>query len=133
MKTLALLAWAGFLAAATAPTPVSLVNPGFETPYTAVNLNGGSISGQIANGWSDGSSSANPTVQYAQETSNPHGGTSCQKIVVTSVGSGLVQLQQTAQLSSGGAYTFSAWMRGIDSFAHRQAERVQGWRLKQQR
>src|SRR5437667_3616325 len=82
MKMLLLLVSAG-LAVAQTPTPVTLVNPGFEAPYNAVNLNGGKITGQVANGWSDNSTYSNATVQYSQETTNPHGGASCQKIFVT--------------------------------------------------
>src|SRR5437016_7180293 len=77
-------------AMAQAPTPVPLINPGFESPYGPVNQRSGvtTITGQIANGWLDNSSQFNPTVQYAQESSNPHSGASCQKMVVVNPGSG---------------------------------------------
>ena len=67
-----------------------LVNPGLEAPYGPVNQASGvtTITGQVANGWLDNSSQSNATVQYAQETSNPHGGVSCQKIVVVNPGNG---------------------------------------------
>jgi hypothetical protein len=112
VKTLLFLVSAG-LAAAQTPTPVSLINPGFEAPYKAVNLNDGTITGQVANGWSDNSGWANPTVQYARETTNPHGGASCQKIAVTDVGSRQVQFRQQFQLRAGNIYTASLWMRGL--------------------
>jgi hypothetical protein len=55
VKTLLFLVSAGLAAQTPTPTPVALVNPGFEAPYKAVNLNGGTITGQVANGWSDNS------------------------------------------------------------------------------
>src|SRR5579872_6538892 len=85
----------GATAQAQTPTPVPLVNPGFEAPYNTVNLNGGKIAGQVANGWTANASYGNATVQFSQETTNPHGGASCQKIVVAS---GTMQIYQTFQL-----------------------------------
>ena len=110
LNTALVLIAAAQLAVAQTPTPVTLVNPGFEAPYNTVNLNGGTITGQLANGWSDGSSYDNATVQYSQETTNPHGGTSCQKIVVANATMGLLQ---TFQLRAGNIYTASVWMRGL--------------------
>jgi len=83
-----------------------------EAPYNTVNLNNGAISGAIANGWSDNSAWANPTVQYSEETSNPHSGLACQKVVVTSVGTGQVQFIQPFPLQAGNIYTASVWLRG---------------------
>ena len=102
------------LAAATAQagTNVALVNPGFEAPYGAVSENGGKVSGFIAHGWTDDSIWSNAAVEYAQETSNLHSGASCQKIVVTSAGSGEAQFLQGLPLQSGYLYTASIWMRG---------------------
>jgi uncharacterized protein (TIGR03437 family) len=97
---------------AAADTNVALANPGLEAPYVATNQNGGKISGVLASGWSDNSSWANPTIQYAQETSNCHGGASCQKIDVVSVGTGRMQFVQTYQQQAGNIYTVSAWVRG---------------------
>ena len=88
------------LAAAQTPTPVTLVNPGFEAPYNTVNLNGGTITGQVANGWSDNSSYDNATVQYSQETTNPHGGASCQKIVVANATMALPRISSSAPATS---------------------------------
>ena len=97
---------------ARADTPVELTNPGMEGPYNPVNLNNGAISGALANGWSDNSQWANPTVQYSEETTNPHSGSACQKVVATSVGAGRVQFIQSFQLQAGNLYTASAWLRG---------------------
>jgi hypothetical protein len=80
----------GLAIVAQTPTQVTLVNPGFEAPYGPVNQASGvtTITGQVANGWLDNSSQFNATVQYAQETNDPHGGASCQKLVVVNSGSG---------------------------------------------
>ena len=102
----------GATGAAHADTPVELVNSGMEKPYDTVDLNNGAISGSIAKGWSDNSDWANPTAQYSPDTANPHGGAACQKVVVTSVGTGRVQFVQQFQLQAGNIYTASAWLRG---------------------
>jgi hypothetical protein len=98
--------------AARADTPVGLTNPGMEPPYVPVNLNSGAISGAIANGWSENSAWANATVEYSEETSNPHSGLACQKAVVASVGTGQVQFTQGFPLQAGNIYTASVWLRG---------------------
>ncbi|MFZ0934242.1 MAG: carbohydrate binding domain-containing protein [Bryobacteraceae bacterium] len=98
--------------AAHAATPVALTNPGMEEPYYAVNLNGGAISGYLANGWTENSAWANTTVQYSEENTNPHSGSACQKVVVTSVGTGRVQFIQPFRLEAGNIYTASVWLRG---------------------
>ncbi len=95
-----------------ADTNVPLVNPGLDPPYAAVSANGGTISGVIAKGWSDNSSWANAAVSYSQESSNCHSGNSCQKIEVTSVGSGNVQFLQNYRQQSGNIYSATAWVRG---------------------
>ena len=100
------------LVPARADTPVALTNPGMEPPYNPVNLNSGAISGAIANGWSDNSTWASATVQYSEETSNPHSGMACQKVVVGSVGTGQVQFIQPFGLHAGNIYTASVWLRG---------------------
>jgi hypothetical protein len=91
---------------------VALVNPGMESPYNSVNLNNGAISGNIANGWSDNSAWASPTIQYSQDFNNPHSGLSSQKMAVSSVGSGRAQYIQSFQLQAGNLYTATAWVRG---------------------
>ena len=117
---LVLIAMAPWAVAQTS-TPVTLVNPGFEAPYVNVNHAAGvtTITGQVANGWNDNSSQSNATVQYSQETSNPHGGTSCQKIVVANPGTTgnmlmffTLGFQNGFPIRPGNIYTASVWMRG---------------------
>jgi hypothetical protein len=101
-----------FVAAARADTTVALTNPGMEPPYVSVNQDGSGISGNIAAGWQDNSGWASATVQYSEETNNPHSGSACQKMAVTSVGSGRAQFLQPFQLQAGNIYTASVWLRG---------------------
>ena len=108
---LALLLFTAWIAASAA-TPVPLTNPGMEQPYYAVSLNGGAISGALANGWNENSAWADATVQYSSETNNPHSGSACQKVVVTSPGSGRMQFYQPFTLQAGSIYTASVWLRG---------------------
>ena len=100
------------VARATTATSVALINPEFESPYATVSGNNGQISGYIANGWSDNSTWSNSSVQYSQEFNNPHSGASCQKMAVSSVGSGEAQFEQAMPVVAGSLYTASAWMRG---------------------
>jgi hypothetical protein len=100
------------VAAAATPTNVTLINPGFESPYLAFSGNNGQISGNIANGWSDNSTWSDSTVQYAQEFNGPHSGASCQKMAVASVGSGEAQFLQGISVVAGSLYTASIWLRG---------------------
>lgn len=95
-------------------TQVTLVNPGFEAPYVAVNqASGVTIAGQVANGWADSSSTFNATVQYALEANNPHGGTACQRIGVANPGSGQATLTGSAfAVLPDKIYTATLWMRG---------------------
>ena len=111
-RSTALAAALAFAVVARAGTPVALVNPGMEPPYGAVNLDNGAISGFIANGWSDNSAWANATVEYSEETDNPHSGQACQKVVVQSVGTGRAQFIQQFQLQTGNIYTATVWLRG---------------------
>ena len=65
--------------------------------------------------WADNSSWGvpNPRVTYSQDTGNPHGGTSSQKVSVESVPAGTaVQLLQSLTVLPGQVYTFTAWLRG---------------------
>jgi hypothetical protein len=101
-----------FAAQAGTPTPVTLTNPSFEGNYLPVGDATAQIGGLVANGWQDNSSWANVAVRYSQETNNPHSGTSCQKISVTSVTSGQVQLVQSFPVVGGSLYTASFWVRG---------------------
>lgn len=100
------------IAPAASPTAVPLTNPGFETPFVTVNGSGGQISGQVAAGWLDNSAWSESTVQYSQETANPHGGASCQKMAVAAIGSGEAQFLQGMPVTAGSLYTASVWVRG---------------------
>jgi hypothetical protein len=99
---------------ALASTQVPLANPGMESPYVAVNSGAATITGQIANGWSDNSfwQAPAPTIAYSQDTVNPHGGAASQKIVVSSVGGDRFQMIQQFAQQAGNVYTLSAWVRG---------------------
>lgn len=93
-------------------TSVVITNPSFEAPYQPVTGNS-SITGVIANGWADNSSWADVQVRYAKETKNTHSGAACQKIVVTAVNSGEVQMIQNFNLQGASVYTASVWLRGV--------------------
>ena len=97
-----------------AATPVSLVNPGMEEPYGAVSASPATITGQIANGWSDNSywQAPAPTIAYSEDTVNPHGGSASQKVVVSSVGGDRFQMIQRFGQQTGNVYRLSAWVRG---------------------
>jgi hypothetical protein len=102
-------------ALARADTPVAdtpVANPGMEPPYNAVNLNGGAISGSLANGWSENSAWANPTVQYSEETNNPHSGLACQKGGRDQRGHRPGAVHSAIPLQAGNIYTASVWLRG---------------------
>ena len=83
-----------------------------EAPYSTVYENSGAISGYLAHKWQDNSGWANATIQYSEDTSNPHSGSACQKVAVTSVGSGRAQFIQQFPLQAGNIYTASVWLRG---------------------
>ena len=112
------LSWIGilFLPCAVLP-PLSaqtLVNPGFEQAYTPVTPttdmapDAAKITGAIAPGWSDNTGWAKDVVlDYARETSNPHGGTGCQKITITK---GFTQFTQGVQFTAG-SFRASVWVR----------------------
>jgi polysaccharide biosynthesis protein PslG len=91
-----------------------LLNSGFEPPFVSAGVNN-PISGNIAVDWTDNSSWGvpNPTVTYSEDTGNPHGGTSSQKVSVQNVPPGTdVQLVQGLTVIPGQVYTFTAWLRG---------------------
>ena len=90
-----------------------LVNPGFEGSYQPVNSSSKKITGFIANGWTDNSAWADVTVNYSQDTSNPHGGSSCQKVTITSIDSGSFQMVQNLPARTGHLYTPGVWLRGV--------------------
>jgi uncharacterized protein (TIGR03437 family) len=86
-------------------------NGGFEPPFISVGQNN-PISGNVALGWIDNSSWADVTVSYSEDTNNPHGGVSAQKVDVQAVRSGAVQLTQPIAVIPGRTYTMTAWLRG---------------------
>ena len=90
-----------------------LWNGGFEPPYHQVGVHN-KVSGDVAANWADNSAyaGADVTVAYSQDTNNPHSGVSSQKISVSSVNSGSVQLIQILSLLPGATYTMTAWLRG---------------------
>ncbi len=93
-------------------TWAALVNPGFEGDYAPVNSGSSKVTGVIANGWTDNSAYSDVTVNYSRDTSNPHGGTSCQKVDVTAVNSGAFEFQQQVKVKTGNLYTPGVWLRG---------------------
>jgi hypothetical protein len=100
---------------ALADTAVPLVNGGMESPYAAVTGDAATITGQIANGWADNSFwqlTPAPTIAYSEDRANPHGGTSSQKIAVSSVGASRFQMTQQFAQRTGSICTLSAWVRG---------------------
>jgi hypothetical protein len=103
----------GFAANSFPATNVPLNNAGLEAPYTAVGGNA-TITGQIAQSWNDNSywQDPSPLIAYSQETSNPHSGSSCQKVVITSIGADRFQMVQGFAAQGGSIYTLSAWVRG---------------------
>ncbi len=107
------LCGAALLAACyAAETYAQMINPSFEGPYNAVASTESTITGVVANGWIDNSSWANVNVDYEQETSDPHSGASCQKIIVSEVKSGQVQLYQGVPVTAGYLYRPGIWLRG---------------------
>ena len=95
---------------------LTLKNPGFEDAWPAVVSTADTtspndqvrpkVTGEVASGWSDNSSWADVQEAYAADTSNPHRGTSAQKLIVTRVGSGAVQFVQGTSFAQGKAYDF---------------------------
>lgn len=90
-----------------------LTNAGFEGPYQPVNSSSKKITGFIANGWTDNSAWGDVTVDYQQDTSGPHGGTSCQKVAIKAIKSGGFQMLETVPMTTGHLYTPGVWLRGI--------------------
>ncbi|MDR3710363.1 MAG: hypothetical protein P4L33_18860 [Capsulimonadaceae bacterium] len=91
-----------------------LTNPGFEAPYVAVSPGTGKarITGSVAKGWTDNSSWADVTVNYAREADDVHGGSSAQRVTVEDVRGGRVQLAQSIPVISGHIYKLSLWLKG---------------------
>jgi hypothetical protein len=89
-----------------------LNNPGFEGRYLPVSSSKPTTTGSIAEGWSDNSGWADVTVHYGRDTTDPHSGTSCQKVVLQAVRTGEFQLVQELPGKAGHLYTPGLWLRG---------------------
>ncbi len=101
--------------ALTGIVPVTLVNPGFEAPYTPVPpidpSQKAKITGKIANGWEDNSNWGDVDIDYAADPVNPHSGQTSQRMTVSRVGNGYAQLIQSLTLEKG-VYSAHVWLRG---------------------
>ena len=91
-----------------------LRNGGFERPFRAVDSSRATITGTLANGWTDNSDWADVTVNYSEDTNAPHGGTTSQKVVVQAVNSGAVQLVHELFLRRNVTRGASVWLRGTN-------------------
>ncbi|MBA3685896.1 MAG: carbohydrate binding domain-containing protein [Planctomycetes bacterium] len=108
----ALLLAAGASAPLTAAeSEIPLKNADFEGGDRSTGTNP-KVTGNVANGWSDNSDWADVKVEYAQDGDKPHGGKAAQRITVSKVGGGAVQMVQTVSLKKGKSYSFSAWLKG---------------------
>jgi Cellulase (glycosyl hydrolase family 5)/Carbohydrate binding domain len=89
-----------------------LANPGFEGDYVAQS-ECPNVTGDVAPGWGDNTcwDTSAPEIRYARDDTNPHGGTSSQKITLAR--GSRVQFGQFLgePLDSTRRYTVSAWMR----------------------
>ncbi|CAN5761433.1 hypothetical protein BH09VER1_BH09VER1_13260 [soil metagenome] len=96
------------------PSVIELRNPGFEVPYNTVDIKGAKsqITGELADGWQDNSDWADLTAEYSVDAVNPHSGENSQKVTLSRLGSGAVQLKQDVRFQPGHQYTFSIWLRG---------------------
>lgn len=112
--------------------PTALTNPGFESPFQPVapvseaDSKQAKITGVVAQGWGDNSNWADVTIDYAQETLNPHRGTSCQRITVSRVAGGTCQFVQNVTLQKGHVYEARVWLRGTTGAGIKLSLRQQG-------
>jgi len=97
-------------------TAIPLENAGFEEPYTLVPPANpekkAQITGLQAEGWHDNSDWADISVEYSKEAENPHGGQASQKVDVTRVHGGAVQVTQKVPFQANHQYLFRVWLRG---------------------
>ncbi|CAN5761454.1 hypothetical protein BH09VER1_BH09VER1_13270 [soil metagenome] len=102
--------------AETDGTQMPVQNAGFEEPFMTVPAPNpakkAQITGMLVDGWSDNSDWADISVDYSKDTDNPHGGQSSQKVDVTRVDSGAVQVTQKVEFRANHQYIFRIWMRG---------------------
>jgi hypothetical protein len=100
------LGLSGFFPALTGSAAIRSVanalldNPGFEGNYS-----------DIAPGWEDNSWGEGWQVTYSRETSRVHGGNSAQRIEVSRLGTGAVQLRNNFTVAGGSDYQGSIWLR----------------------
>lgn len=116
-----LLATLTLASAQTDGTAITIQNAGFEEPFVAVPAvnpaKKAQITGVLVDGWSDNSDWADISVDYSKDTENPHGGQSSQKVAVTRVDSGAVQLTQKVDFKANHQYLFRVWMKGTPGTA----------------
>ena len=87
-------------------------NPGFEGQYQQVSGIRTGITGRVAVGWRD-YSYGNVNAHYDEQTSNPHGGKTCQQVTVDTVGTNsCIQIGQLANVVGGRVYFTGIWLRG---------------------
>ncbi len=80
-------------------------------PFVPVDSTEATITGTIGQWWSDNSDWADVTADYEPDRVSPHGGHVAQRIVVSRIASGDVQVVQPADLTEGESYTASVWLR----------------------
>jgi len=92
-----------------------LVNREFEPPYvptaSPIPHQVATVAGQIGNGWEDRSRWNDVVVEYAPSTTQPHGGGTCQKVVVKDVHTGGAMFCQGVRTEPGKTYEASVWLR----------------------
>ncbi len=104
---------ASFLAAcALAQTSVPVTNPDFEDGFYSLSDRNGQVTGMIGNGWYDNSGYGDYTAVYSQDQTTVHGSTSSQKISVSAIQSGNLQMLQFIPLHGGRVYSLSVWIKG---------------------
>lgn len=112
------LAWSGGARAQQGAAPATLQNPGFEAPYKPIAPRSDSdnknarITGALAQGWGDNSNWADVAIDYGQDTLTPHRGASAQRVAISRVAGGAVQVVQPVTFQKGHAYEWRVWLRG---------------------
>jgi len=92
-----------------------LENRQFEPPYipapAPVPHQVAMVTGEVSNSWEDRSRWNDVSVEYAPSSTNPHGGTTSQKVVVKEVKAGGVMFCQGVRTEPGKTYEASVWLR----------------------
>ncbi|MGL5003702.1 MAG: hypothetical protein ACRDAM_12245, partial [Casimicrobium sp.] len=95
-----------------------LSNPGFEGAYAPISIrpnatgDKATIDGEVANGWEDNSTWAGVTAVYSRESAGMRGGSLAQKIELSAVTSGQLQIVQSFRGSAGTRARGSVWVKG---------------------